>query len=35
MLYKFKLGHNAAEAAKNICWAKGKGAVEEISLGLQ
>ena len=24
MLYEFKLGHNAADAAKNICCGKGK-----------
>ena len=27
MLYKFKLGHNAAKATKNICCAKGERTV--------
>ena len=25
MLYKFELGHNAAEETKSICWVKGEG----------
>ena len=28
MLYKFKLDHNATEAAKNICCVKGEDAVQ-------
>ena len=28
MLYEFKLGHNAVEAAKNICGAKNEGVVD-------
>ena len=28
MFYKFKLGHNAVKATKNICCAKGEGAVD-------
>ena len=28
MLYEFKLGHNAAEATKNICCVKGEGTVD-------
>ena len=28
MLYKFEQGHNDAEAIKNICRAKGEGAVD-------
>ena len=32
MLYKFKLVHNATEATKNICCAKGKGAVDHSSV---
>ncbi len=27
LLYEYKLGHNASEAARNICRGKGKGAV--------
>ena len=26
--YEFKLGHNPSEATKNICFAKGEGAVD-------
>ena len=32
MLYKFKLGHNAAEATKNICYMKGKDAVDHNTI---
>ena len=28
MLYEFKLGHNTAEATKNICCVKSEGAVD-------
>ena len=42
MLYNFKLGHNVAEAIKNISCVKGESAddvskqmILEISLGLQ
>ena len=28
MLYEFEPGHNATEATKNICFAKGEGAVD-------
>ena len=28
MIYEFELGHNATEATKNICCAKGDGAVD-------
>ena len=28
MLYKFKLGHKTMEAMKNICYAKGEGALD-------
>ena len=28
MVYKFKLGHNIAEAIKNICCVKGEGTVD-------
>ena len=28
MYYKFKLGHNAADTTKNICFAKGDGTVD-------
>ena len=28
MLYEFELSHNAAEATKNICFAKGEDAVD-------
>ena len=31
MLYKFKLGHNAMKAAKNIC-AKDEGAVDHSTV---
>ena len=31
ILYKFKLSHNTAEAAKNICCAKNEDAVESYS----
>ena len=29
MLYEFELGYDAVEATKNICLAKGKGAVDQ------
>ena len=32
MLYKFKLGHNATEAAKRICFMKGEGAVDHSTV---
>ena len=32
MLYKFKLGHNATEATKNICSAKGEGTVDHSTV---
>ena len=37
MLHKFKLGHNAMEATKNISCAKGEGAVNQSKqmLGLK
>ena len=28
ILYEFKLGHNATETAKNICYVKGEGTVD-------
>ena len=32
ILYKFKLGHNAAEATKNICCVKNEGAAVDQSI---
>ena len=32
MLSEFKLGYNAAEATKNICYAKGEGAVDHSTV---
>ena len=32
ILYKFKRGHNAAEATKKICCAKSKGAVDHSTV---
>ena len=32
MLYEFKQGHNTAEAMKNICCAKGKGAINHSTV---
>ena len=32
MLYKFKLGHNAVKATKNICFAKGEGSVDQSTV---
>ena len=32
VLYAFKLGYNAAEAAQNICWAKGENAVDQSTV---
>ena len=32
MIYEFKLDHNAAEAAKNIRWVKGEGAVNDSTV---
>ena len=34
ILFKFELGHNAANATKNICCAKGEGAVDHITATL-
>ena len=31
-LYEFKLGHIAAEATKNVCWAKGESEVNHSIL---
>ena len=28
MIYKFKLGHNATDVIKNICYRKGESAVD-------
>ena len=35
ILYKFKLDHNSAEATKNICYVKGKSAVDHCNLMVQ
>ena len=32
MLYEFKLGHNAVEAAKNISYIKSKGSVDHSTV---
>ena len=32
MLYESKLGHNIVEATKNICCAKGEGAVDHSTI---
>ena len=32
MLYKFKLGHKAMEATKNICRVKDEGAVDQSTV---
>ena len=32
MLYKFEVGHNVVEAAKNICWAKSEGTVDHSTI---
>ena len=32
LLDKFELGHNTAEAPKNICCVKGEGAIDHISV---
>ena len=32
MLYKFKLDHNATEATKNICYAKGEGKIPHYAV---
>ena len=32
MIFKLELGHNAVEAAKNICCVKGEGTVDHITV---
>ena len=32
MLYKFELGHNDAEATKNICFVKGEDTVDQSTV---
>ena len=32
MLFKFELGHNAKEATKNICYAKGEGTADQSTV---